>query len=82
MGDDVGVGAVGVGVLVEADDARVGEGGLGRDLRDVVGVEGRGASRGDGMDVVDRIAATPTNRWNGDRPYEDQVMETVRVVEE
>ena len=35
-----------------------------------------------GMDVVDRIAATPTNRWNGDRPYEDQVMETVRVVEE
>ena len=35
-----------------------------------------------GMDVVDRIAATRTNRWNGDRPYEDQVMETVRVVEE
>ena len=35
-----------------------------------------------GMDVVDRIAATPTNRWAGDRPYEDQVMETVRVVEE
>ena len=34
-----------------------------------------------GMDVVDRIAATPTNRWGGDRPYEDQVMETVRVVE-
>ena len=34
-----------------------------------------------GMDVVDRIAATPTNRWAGDRPYEDQVMETVRVVE-
>ena len=35
-----------------------------------------------GMDVVDRIAATPTNRWNGDRPYEDQVMETVRVIED
>lgn len=35
-----------------------------------------------GMDVVDRIAVTRTNRWNGDRPYEDQVMETVRVVEE
>jgi peptidyl-prolyl cis-trans isomerase B (cyclophilin B) len=35
-----------------------------------------------GMDVVDRIASTRTNRWNGDRPYEDQVMETVRVVEE
>ena len=35
-----------------------------------------------GMDVVDRIASTHTNRWAGDRPYEDQVMETVRVVEE
>ena len=35
-----------------------------------------------GMDVVDRIAAGRTNRWAGDRPYEDQVMETVRVVEE
>ena len=35
-----------------------------------------------GMDVVDRIASTRTNRWNGDRPYEDQVMETVRVIEE
>ena len=34
-----------------------------------------------GMDVVDRIASTRTNRWNGDRPYEDQVMETVRVIE-
>ena len=33
-----------------------------------------------GMDVVDRIAATKTNHWNGDRPYEDQVMETVRVI--
>ena len=35
-----------------------------------------------GMDVVDRIASTRTNRWAGDRPYEDQMMETVRVVEE
>ena len=35
-----------------------------------------------GMDVVDRIASTRTNRCAGDRPYEDQVMETVRVVEE
>ncbi|MDO5132386.1 MAG: peptidylprolyl isomerase [Eubacteriales bacterium] len=35
-----------------------------------------------GMDVVDRIASTRTNRWAGDRPYKDQVMETVRVVEE
>ena len=35
-----------------------------------------------GMDVVDRIAGVRTNRWAGDRPYEDQVMETVRVVEE
>ena len=35
-----------------------------------------------GMDVVDRIASTRTNRWAGDRPYEDQVMENVRVVEE
>ncbi len=34
-----------------------------------------------GMDVVDRIAGTKINHWKGDRPYEDQVMETVRVVE-
>ena len=33
-----------------------------------------------GMDVVDRIAGVRTNRWAGDRPYEDQVMETVRVI--
>ena len=33
-----------------------------------------------GMDVVDRIASVRTNRWAGDRPYEDQVMESVRVV--
>ena len=35
-----------------------------------------------GMDVVDRIASVRINRWGGDRPYEDQVMESVRVVEE
>ena len=35
-----------------------------------------------GMDVVDRIASAKTNRWAGDRPYEDQVMETVRVIED
>ena len=33
-------------------------------------------------DGGDGIASTRTNRWAGDRPYEDQVMETVRVVEE
>lgn len=35
-----------------------------------------------GMDEVDRIASVPTNKWDGDRPYEDQVIETIRVVEE
>ena len=52
---------------------------------DALYLDGQYAAFGDvvnGMDVVDRIAATRTNRWNGDRPYEDQVMETVRVVEE
>ena len=34
-----------------------------------------------GMDVVDRIAETPTVRWNN-RPYEDQVIDTIRIVEE
>ena len=33
-----------------------------------------------GMDVVDRIACVPTSRWNN-RPYEDQVIDTVRIVE-
>lgn len=33
-----------------------------------------------GMDVVDRIASVRTNRWAGDRPLKDQVMETVRVI--
>ena len=32
-----------------------------------------------GMDVVDRIASVPTSRWNN-RPYEDQQIDTVRVV--
>ena len=36
----------------------------------------------EGMNVVDRIASAKTNRWAGDRPYEDQVMETVRVIED
>ena len=34
-----------------------------------------------GMDVVDRIAETPTVRWNN-KPYEDQVIDTIRIVEE
>ena len=34
-----------------------------------------------GMDVVDRIASAPTARWN-DRPYEDQQIDTIRIVEE
>lgn len=33
-----------------------------------------------GMDVVDRIACVPTSRWNN-RPYEDQVIDTIRIVE-
>ena len=36
----------------------------------------------EGIEVVDRIAAVKTDRWAGDRPYEDQVMETVRVIED
>ena len=34
-----------------------------------------------GMEVVERIAQTPTVRWNN-RPYEDQVIDTIRIVEE
>ena len=34
-----------------------------------------------GMEVGDRIAQTPTVRWNN-RPYEDQVIDTTRIVEE
>ena len=48
-------------------------------------LDGQYASFGhvvNGMDVVDRIASAKTNRWAGDRPYEDQVMETVRVIED
>lgn len=35
-----------------------------------------------GMDEVDKIASVPTNKWDGDRPYEDQVIDTIRVIEE
>ena len=34
-----------------------------------------------GIEVVDKIAGGPTNRWNN-RPYEDQVIDTIRIVEE
>ena len=34
-----------------------------------------------GMEVVDRIAQTRSVRWNN-RPYEDQVIDTTRTVEE
>ena len=34
-----------------------------------------------GMDVVDRIASVRTSRWSN-RPYEDQVIDTIRIVEE
>ena len=34
-----------------------------------------------GIEVVDKIAGTATNRWNN-RPYEDQVIDTIRIVEE
>ncbi len=34
----------------------------------------------EGMDVVDRIAGVKTSRWD-DRPVEDQVMESVRVID-
>ena len=34
-----------------------------------------------GIEVVDKIACTATNRWNN-RPYEDQVIDTIRIVEE
>lgn len=33
----------------------------------------------EGMDVVDAIASTRTDRWN-DKPYEDQVIESMTVV--
>lgn len=35
-----------------------------------------------GMDEVDKIASVPTNKWDGDRPYEDQVIDTIRVIED
>ena len=34
-----------------------------------------------GMDVVDRIASVRTSRWSN-RPYEDQQIDTIRIVEE
>ena len=34
-----------------------------------------------GIEVVDKIAGVRTNRWNN-RPYEDQVIDTIRIVEE
>ena len=34
-----------------------------------------------GMDVVDRIAQAKTNRWNN-RPYEEQQIDTIRIIEE
>ena len=34
-----------------------------------------------GIEVVDTIAGVPTSRWNN-RPYEDQVIDTIRIVEE
>ena len=34
-----------------------------------------------GIEVVDKIASAATSRWNN-RPYEDQVIDTIRIVEE
>ena len=34
-----------------------------------------------GIEVVDKIAGVRTNIWNN-RPYEDQVIDTIRIVEE
>lgn len=34
-----------------------------------------------GIEVVDIIAGVPASRWNN-RPYEDQVIDTIRIVEE
>lgn len=34
-----------------------------------------------GIEVVDKIAGVPASRWNN-RPYEDQVIDTIRIVEE
>ena len=51
--------------------------------KDAPHLDGEYASFGkviEGMDVVDRIACVPTSRWNN-RPYEDQVIDTVRIVE-
>ena len=34
-----------------------------------------------GIEVVDKIAGVPASRWNN-RPYEDQVIDAIRIVEE
>ncbi len=34
-----------------------------------------------GMDVVDRIAETPVNSLNGDRPYKTQKMASVKIID-
>ena len=34
-----------------------------------------------GIEVVDKIASVQTSRWNN-RPYEDQQIDTIRIVEE
>ena len=34
-----------------------------------------------GMDVVDRIASVPTLRWNN-RPFTDQQIDTIRIIED
>ena len=34
-----------------------------------------------GIEGVDKIAGVPASRWNN-RPYEDQVIDTIRIVEE
>ena len=52
--------------------------------RDAAYLDGQYAAFGKvvrGIEVVDKIAGVPTNRWNN-RPYEDQVIDTIRIVEE
>ena len=52
--------------------------------RDAAYLDGQYAAFGKvvrGIEVVDKIAGVPTSRWNN-RPYEDQVIDTIRIVEE
>ena len=52
--------------------------------RDAAYLDGQYATFGKvvrGIEVVDKIAGVPTSRWNN-RPYEDQVIDTIRIVEE